>query len=229
VNDIEAAERVLAQLSDQKDRATEQVSKIAARRQVLAYAVLARNDKKAQDELTTLNQQLADLAVTIENIDSADAEARCRLDAAKAASARTSAQKRCQHVNELLVGLQECAPPLDVSWGTVVTGTVPGGFRIDVGPKNGPLYIKAATLVGEIFAELKALGLDRDVAWHRTARWDVGTAEDLRRALETAVKAYCGRLPRSWNFVGLTDALSNSVRAALKQREQTDNAGRVAA
>ena len=141
MTDIEAAERVLAQLSDQKDRASEQVRKIAERRQVLAYAVLARNDKKAQDELVeSPNQQLADLAVTIGDIDCAVVEARRRLDAAKAGwrANRTPAKSGASTSTSCCSALQECAPPLDVSWGHVEIGQA-GGRRIVVGPKNGKL------------------------------------------------------------------------------------------
>lgn len=37
MSDLEAAEKVLAQLNDQRDRATEQVTKIEDQRQSLAY------------------------------------------------------------------------------------------------------------------------------------------------------------------------------------------------
>ena len=82
MNDIEAAaQKVLAQLQDQRNRATEQVTKIEDQRQSLAYAVYAGGDEKQRAELTALNKSLAELAAVIENIDLATAEGRKRLAA----------------------------------------------------------------------------------------------------------------------------------------------------
>ena len=71
MNDIEAAEHVLAQLQYQRDRATARVNEIASARQACAYAVHAGGNEKAQAELDTLNRQLAEFASMIENIDGA--------------------------------------------------------------------------------------------------------------------------------------------------------------
>jgi hypothetical protein len=174
MNDIEAAERVLAQLQDQRDRATEQVTKIEDQRQSLAYAVYAGGDEKQRAELTALNKQLADIATVIEDIDVAFVEAQQRLAAAHQAVARTDASERCKRIERSLVALAECASPLDVSWGRVEVGQA-GGFIYRVGPKNPPLFEKAGTLIAEIVVELRAVRLDRGVAvadcwsrlWHR--------------------------------------------------------------
>ena len=146
------------------------------------------------------------------------------LAAAREAIARTDASERCKRIERSLVALAECALPLDVSWGRVEVGQA-GGFIHRVGPKNPPLFEKAGTQVAEIVVELRALRLDRGVAWPSPTAgrgFGIGTAEDLRRLLETAVKQYApARLPGSRNrgFVGLIDALATAIRAAM--REQT--------
>ena len=211
VTDIEAAERVLAQLSDQKDRASEQVSKTAARRQVLAYTVLAHADKKAQDELTTLNQQLADLAVTVGDIDGAVAEARRRLAATQQAANRADAQVHIDRINELLTAVQELAPKLDVCWGSIVKGSA-GGFRHEVGPKDPPLLDKVGNLVVEITGELKALKLDRAV-W-LPGNFALMHVDDFRIQLEKLAQAYQHGPPvRAHNFVELISSWSASVKS----------------
>ena len=79
MNDIEAANKVLAQLQDQRDRATDRVRQIEDQRQSLAYAVYAGGNEKQRAELTALNNRLAELAAVIEDIDIAFVEAQQRL------------------------------------------------------------------------------------------------------------------------------------------------------
>jgi hypothetical protein len=213
---IEAAEKILAQLSDQKDRATARVKELAAAREVLAYAALTANDAKARDELATLNQQAAELAVVIANIDSADAEARRRLDAAHATRASAAALVHINHVNKSLAALIECAPRLDVCWGTITTGQA-GGFIHNVGPKDPQLFAKAGALIREIVSELKALELDRGVVWP-PRRFELMHIDDFRIELEKLVQAFqSGRLVRTRSFVHLIGDWSASVRATLAQ------------
>jgi hypothetical protein len=190
VTDIEAAERVLAQLSDQKDRASEQVRKIAERRQVLACAVLARADKKAQDELTTLNQQLADLAVAIENIDCAVAEARRRLDVAQAAVARdVAAEHRAKARGIIKTLVEECAPELDETR-EHPDGTGPYHFS------DPPTVARAGVLIGSLLMELRALKLDNGATFrfmHQEGR-ELCTKEDMRREMVRMLQA-------GWRYV----------------------------
>jgi hypothetical protein len=220
---IEAAEKILAQLSDQKDRATARAKELAAAREVLAYAALTGNDAKAQDELATLNQQSAELAVAIANIDSADAEARRRLDAAKRDVAHDAFAATHARIERSLVFLvDECAPKLDVRWGTITTGQA-GGFIHNVGPKDPQLFVKAGTLIREIVGELKALGLDRAVSWP-PRRFELMHVGDLRIELQKMAQAYCGRIPppSECNFTGLIGALAAHIKAAMAQYEQTN-------
>jgi hypothetical protein len=221
MTDIEAAEKVLAQLADQKDRASEQVSKIAARRQVLAYAVLARADKKAQDELAVLNQQLADLAVTVGDIDGAVAEARRRLDAAQRATSHEIATGHTKRLLELISNLEETAGPLDTCLGKMVAGQM-GGLRYSPGLANPPLLLATGNKLASIVQELTALGLDRGVKWP-PGRWDRAHVADLRIELQAFVEHF-GRLPApsGRNFAGLIGVLVAGVKAALAQHEQTN-------
>jgi hypothetical protein len=232
MTDVETAQKVLAQLTDQRDRAVDQVSRIEDQRQSLAYTVYANGDERQKAELTALNNRLAELAVTIENLDVALAEARRRLAAAHEAVARTDASERCKRIEQLLLALGECASPLDVSWGRIETGQA-GGFIHRVGPKNPPLFERAGTLIAEIVVELRALRLDRGVAWPSPTAgrgFGIGTAEDLRRAVETAVKQYAlARLPGTRNFVNLIEALATSVRAAMREQTNSEEKTDVAA
>jgi hypothetical protein len=200
------------------------VNEIAEQRQRLAYAVHAGGNEKAQAELDALNKQLADLASMIEDIDGASVEARKRIDAAQAAAVREDAAERFKRIERSLVALAECASPLDVSWGRVEVGQA-GGFIHRVGPKNPPVFEKAGTLVAEIVVELRALRLDRGVARPSPTAgrgFGIGTAEDLRRLLEAAVKRYApSRLPGTRNFQNLIDALATAVRAAMREHEAT--------
>jgi hypothetical protein len=163
-----------------------------------------------------------------ETLAGAVAELKRRLLLAQSERAAADAQQHINRVDKLLVALVECAPQLDACWGTVVPGQA-GGFRHVVGPKNSGLYVKAGTLVGEIIGALKALKLDRGVSWP-PRRFELMHIDDFRIELEKLVQAFqLGRLVRTRNFVHLIGDWSASVRAALAQHEQTDNAGRVAA
>jgi hypothetical protein len=225
MTEIEIIEKQSAQLTDRLDRATARIEVIAQERQRLGYDLHINQSKDAAAQLGKLADELRRLSEEKETLSGAIAELKRRATDAARVVARTEALSHIKRIEELLVALVDCAPQLDLSWGHISIGQA-GGYRHVVGPKNPPLFVEAGTLVAEIFGELKALGLDRGVSWPARGRgFGIGTAEDLRRASEAAVKQYqhCG-LPSSRNFVGLIDALSNSVRTAMKQHEHMEAA-----
>jgi hypothetical protein len=190
----------------------------------LAYAVLARHDAKAQDELTALNQQLADLAVTVGDIDGAVAEARRRLDAAQQATSHEIARGHTKRLLELISNLEETAGPLDQCLGQMVPGSM-GGKRYQPGLANPPLLLATGDKLASIVQELTSLGLDRGVKWH-PGGWDRLHVADLRIKLQKMAQAYCGRLPppSACNFAGLIGVLVAALKTALTQHgEQTTN------
>jgi DNA repair exonuclease SbcCD ATPase subunit len=223
MTDIEAAEKVLAQLQDQRDRAAEQVKKMSAERQAWAYSAHVDHSEQAKTKLAALNKSMSEMATTIESLDASLVEAKHRLLLAQSERASADAQVHINRINELLTTVQELAPGLDVSWGAVVRGSAGVGYRHEVGPKNGPLFNKVGNLVGEITRELKALKLDRAV-WlpHNFALMHIS---DFRRELEKLAGAYRDGPPvRAHNFVELVANWSASVKAAMKQHgEQTTN------
>ena len=214
--------RVLAQLSDQRDRANTLASEIAARRQVLAYTVLTGKNEKAQDELTTLNQQLADLAVTIGDIDGALLEARKRLDAAKASASASNAEERRVRVRALLLELEACAPTLD---------------RTGVHPETGRVYrlsdpqarAKSAALIGAVLVELRALGIAADAEFPAHWEWSRAAWQDLRKAIIDCMNAgWPGPAQRVTarerdSFTALLAAFARIVRGSLGD-DQTNKA-----
>jgi hypothetical protein len=234
IDDIQAAEKVLAQLADQKDRATEQVSKIAARRQVLAYQVLAKaHDAKAQDELTTLNQQLADLAVTTGDIDSAVAEARRRLDAAKGAAARAVEEGHARDALATLEDLLKLGPKLD----ELVKHPRPADGQEFYCQNDPPTCLTAAKLMAELVNEhLRALRLAGEATfpkcWHGaaskmdlerefmktiTAGWP-SVAVNVAPRQKTVVMP--GQAPRTPQFTKIINGWGAVIRKNLAQYAQ---------
>jgi hypothetical protein len=220
MTDIEAAEKVLAQLQDRRDRATARVKELAAAREVLAYAFIACNDTKARDELTTLNQQLADLAVTIENIDSAVAEARRRLDAAKSDARASDAEERRVRVRALLQELEAtCGQALDRTGVHPETGSI---YRLN----DPPARVKTAALFGSVMVELHALGIAADAKFPSHWAWDRAAWQDLRKVIIDCMRegwpgpAQRLTLKERDSFTTLLAAFGRIVRSSL---EQTNN------
>jgi hypothetical protein len=223
---IEIIEKQIAQTRDRLDRAVAQIEAVAAEFKRHCYEWHVNQNKQSQTQIGQLRQERQRLVEEQEMLAGALAGLEQRKADARDAVARTDASERRKRIEQLLVALAECAAPLDVSWGRIETGQA-GGFIHRVGSKNPPLFEKAGTLVAEIVVELRALRLDRGVAWPSPTAgrgFGIGTCEDLRRAFETAVKQYApARLPgsRSRNFVGLIEALASGIRAAMKEHEAT--------
>jgi hypothetical protein len=229
MTDIEAAERVLAQLSDQKDRASEQVKKMSAERQAWAYSAHVDGSEQAKTRLAALNKTMAEMATTIESLDASLVEARKRLDAAQQATNHEIARGHTKRLLELISNLEEMAAPLDACLGQMVAGQM-GGRKYVPGLANPPLLDRAGELIGKICGELNALGLDRGVKWP-PRRWSVGHVADLRIELQKMVQAYCGRLPppSACNFAGLIGVLVAGVKAAAPQHDEQTTNNKVAA
>jgi hypothetical protein len=224
MTDIEAAERVLAQLSDQKDRASEQVKKMSAERQAWAYSAHVDGSEQAKTRLAALNKTMAEMATTIESLDASLVEARKRLDAAQQATNHEIARGHIKRLHEQLCALEEMAGPLDLCLGQMVAGQM-GGRKYVPGLKNPPLLLATGDKLASIVQELTSLGLDRGVKW-LPGRWDVAHVADLRIELQKMVQAYCGRLPppSACNFAGLIGVLVAALKTALTQHgEQTTN------
>lgn len=113
MTNIEIAERVLAQLQDQRDRTSARVGEITAQRGAAAYAVHADKNEKAADQLAALNKQMAELAAVIEDIDLAFAEAQRRLAAAHAAVARDADKQHARNALAAPEGLLAIALKLE--------------------------------------------------------------------------------------------------------------------
>jgi hypothetical protein len=113
MTDIEAAERVLAQLSDQKDRASEQVKKMSAERQAWAYSAHVDGSEQAKTKLAALNKSMAETATTIESLDASLVEAKKRLAVARDAVARDVEKEHARNALATLEDLMALAPRLD--------------------------------------------------------------------------------------------------------------------
>jgi predicted nucleic acid-binding Zn-ribbon protein len=94
MTDVEAAERIIASLQDQRDRAAEQVKKVSAERQAWAYSAHVDGSEQAKTKLVALNKSMAETATTIESLEASLVEARRRLDAAKASARTSDAEER---------------------------------------------------------------------------------------------------------------------------------------
>jgi hypothetical protein len=186
MTDVEIAERTIASLQDQRDRATIHAGDITVERQVLAYAAFAGGDGKAKDKLAALNRSAHEVAMTIEALDAALIEARQRLTSAQAAVARDVAAESRAKACGILAELVKVATTLDTTM-EHPDGTGP------VFVSNPPACQRAGTLIGALFVELRALQITQ-VAWP-PARWDVGGRPDLKRELMRVLREGWGYNP----------------------------------
>jgi hypothetical protein len=237
MNDVDAANKVLAQLTDQRDRATDRVRQIEDQRRSLAYAVHADGNEKQQAGLNALNRQMADLASMIEDVDLALAEGRRRLDAAKAAAGRADASEHRQRARAILAELEACAPELDRTIPHPDDGQ-PYAFS------DPPTVCKTAALAHALLVELKAVGLGRDAtfpkSWHGAAgKFDLekalrgtasagwpGLSADIRPATRNSISF---GVRQTVNFTRLLGVWANAVRADLARHEQATNKAEIAA
>jgi hypothetical protein len=214
MTDVEIAERIIAGLQDQRDRAAEQVKKMSAERQAWAYAAHVDGSEQAKTKLDALNKSMAETATTIASLEASLVEAKRRLDAAKTAARASDAEERRRVVHGLPQELEACGPAMDR-----MVERPEGGLRRVNDP---PSRVKISVLLGSLFVELRALGVTeaRFPAW----RYDVCAWQDLRKAiLDTMHAGWPGPAQRVTarerdNFSSLLAAVARIVRANLGEQ-----------
>jgi hypothetical protein len=216
--DLEKAEAVVRTIEEKRAAFVQQRSALCDERDDVALRAYI-GDGQARKRLDEINTALATHVSELEllSLDAALRAANKQVVAAKQAVGHEAAKHHFKKLHEQLGALEALAGPLDACWGTLVA-TGYGGQRREIGPKNGPLFTKTGTIVGEIIKELRALSLDRGVTWPPRL-WDVMHVDDLRLELQSFTEHF-GRLPspRACNFAGLIAVLV----AALAQHEQTE-------
>ena len=228
MNDVAIAEQAIQVLHDRLHSATRLSHENLADKQRLSYAAFVDNDPSATADLEKLRHRGVELASTVDGIKAAIAEADRRLAQAREAVGHETAKQHFKKLHEQLSALEEMAEPLDMCLGKMVAGQM-GGKKYEPGLANPPLLLATGDKLASVVQELTALGLDRGVKWP-PGRWDRAHVADLRIELQAFVEHF-GRLPApsGRNFAGLIGVLVASIKAALAQHEQTNNAGRVAA
>jgi hypothetical protein len=232
--DLEKAEAVVRTIEEKRAQFIKQRSTLCDERDDVALRAYT-GDVQARKRLDEINVALATRVSEMELASVAGAlrAANKQVAAAKQAIGHEAAKQHFKKLHEQLNALEEMAGPLDACLGSLQPGSM-GGRKYVPGLANPPLLDCCGECVGQIFISAKAIDectgsdLRRGVSWP-PGRWSKGHVADLRKVLETTVQSYCGRLPSTRNFAGLITALADSIKAAMKQREQTDNAGRVAA
>jgi hypothetical protein len=228
MTNIEIAERTLASLQDQRDRASVRASEIAAERQLCAYAFYAAGSEEAKTKLAALNRQAIEIVQTSEALDGALLEARKRLALARDAVARTDASEHCLRARTLLKALIEDCPALD----HLVPHPEDGQLYAAADP---PLVCRTAAQVSALLVELHALGLDRGAAfpphWHGAAG-----KEDLRKALLKVLMGWGFSLGATRGplkpgqrqqpiitFAKIFDELNKRLRGSLGEGDRTNS------
>jgi DNA repair exonuclease SbcCD ATPase subunit len=113
MNDIETAERTIAQLRDQRDRAAERFTAIGAEREQLRFDAHVNNSKEAKAKLAKLVDEEVALNGTVQSLDGALAEANKRLNAAREAANREAAKKNAKQIRKLLESFASSAHDAD--------------------------------------------------------------------------------------------------------------------
>jgi hypothetical protein len=175
MNDIEAVEKVIAGLTDKRDRAVARLAEIAAERQRIAFAAHATGDAVARTRLDKLRVDAVFITGELEDIDGALAEANERLAAARDVADHAAGEARVGRVHQLLAELEECAPELDKGVGRTPPDEGAGRSAMPTADpfrylSNPSLQVRTAKLIGELLAELRVMGLGR----YQLEQFDLG-------------------------------------------------------
>lgn len=240
MNDIEAAEKVIASLTDRRDRAAQRSIQITDERQKLGYEVFVNDSKEAKAQLAKLNVDFANLAGEMEGIDAALVEARYRLTAAQNAVARDVAAEHRRAALAALESLVALAPKLD----ELVRHPHPEEGQEFYSQNDPPTVCAAAKLVTELVNHMRALRLT--VAsfpqhWHPVA----GKMDFERELLKTISVGWPslaievtprvrsqvmpGQKQRTPEFGKIFGGLGRVIRKNLEQHERANKAEEVAA
>lgn len=120
MNDVEAAEKTLASLSDKRDRAAARVREIAEERGAIAFNAHVDGDQKARKRLDQLNLDAATITSELAGIDAAIAEATTRLDRARHAEATKQDRQRAAELRKAYNHFIELSAELDAALALVV-------------------------------------------------------------------------------------------------------------
>jgi len=120
MNDIEAAERTLAALTDKRDRAERRVREIAEERGAIAFNAHVDGDQKARKRLDQLNLDAATITSELAGIDAAIAEATARLEQAKHVEASEADRQRVAELRKTYNAFIELSAELDAALALVV-------------------------------------------------------------------------------------------------------------
>jgi hypothetical protein len=176
MNDIEAVEKVIAGLTDKRDRAVARIAEITGERQRIAFAAHTTGDTVARARLDKLRVDAVFITGELADINDAIAEANKRLATARSATDHTAGKARIGRVHQLLAELEECAPQLDKGVGRAPPPDEGAGRTAmpTADPfhylSNPPLQVKVARLVGDLLAELRVMGLGR----YQLEQFDLG-------------------------------------------------------
>jgi hypothetical protein len=232
MTDLEKAEAVVRTIEEKRAQFVQQRSALCDERDDVALRAYI-GDVQARKRLDEINTVLATRVSEMElaSLEAAKRAANKQVTAVKLAIGQEAAKQHFEKLHEQLDALKQMAGPLDACLGRMVPGSM-GGMRHEPGLKNPPLLDRCGECIGQIFLAMKAIDdvtrsdLRKGVVWP-PGPWSKGHVADLRKVLERVVLQYCSpRLPSARNFSGLITALADSI---LKQHEQTDNVGRVAA
>jgi hypothetical protein len=185
---------------------------------------------KAKARLSELAQELSSLHEEKDTLGGALSELKKRAADAVRVTERADASERCKRVRAICQEIESLGPDLD----RTIEHPTDGGLYC---PNDPPLQSKVGTLVGVLFAELRALGLDHGVAWPAW-RWDLASKVDLAKELRTRViagwrvlagkvqpgssrsVAFGERRYLSVDFTKLLSVWSDALRADLARHEQ---------
>jgi hypothetical protein len=173
MNNVQIIEKQLAQLSDRLDRCAALIEAKTHEVAQLGYDLHVDN-KAAEAQLRKLRDERSRLRDEKETLAGAVAKLKKLLDAAKAAVVQVDAADHRACARGILRELHEIAPTLDATH-----EHVDGAGRVFT--SNPPACLRAGTLIGALFVELRSLGLTT-VTWP-PARWDVGGRETLKKEL----------------------------------------------
>jgi hypothetical protein len=113
MTDVEAAEKIIRDLTEKRARVAARTQEIAEERKPLAIAVHVDGDQKARKRLDTLNAEAATISSELEGLDAAIAEADARLTAAQRVTAENEARANATELLGLCRALSAHGARLD--------------------------------------------------------------------------------------------------------------------
>jgi chromosome segregation ATPase len=117
---IDKAERILADLQDQREEMCARISKLATDRKKYSFAAYTAQNAQAKERLRKSTEDSIEAEHNIESLDVAISEAQSRLEATKREAALTVDRQQAEQLRQLVNELGDLGTEIDAAFGDAI-------------------------------------------------------------------------------------------------------------